>query len=217
MAIYFLRFDRPFFYEEIVPALAASRARRSFTPCRALCRTLLDQSAASFGDTCFMGPEGPLLARVADGLPFDRDFWRLLVGEVLLFAAADVPRIETAAEMLTCLLAPASYRVGWLPRERQPPIQQVHFGSRDLRFGGVVYRGDGAGLNDAADTERLASYLDTLDPDGWRLADLAPWQETTDDADRMEELEFAREWFPPLRQLYREAAARGQVMVCETP
>ena len=41
----------------------------------------------------------PLLVQVTRGLHFDRSVWRALVGEILLFAAAEV-----AAEMATSLL-----------------------------------------------------------------------------------------------------------------
>ncbi len=213
MALYFLRLNRSRFHDEIVPALAAAWSRRNFEPCRPLARMLLD--ATAFDQTCFAGPEGPLLRRVADGLAFDRDFWRLLVGEVLLFAAADVPKIETAPEVLTCLLAPEQYRTGWVPRERFAPIQQAHFGSRELRFGRATYRWDQTGLNDAADAARLADYLDAIDPTAWQPSDLSELRDA-DESERVEELEFAREWFSGLRQLYREAADGKQLIVCET-
>jgi hypothetical protein len=215
MTLYFLRIDCSLFQDELVPALAASWSRRSFEPCRPLAWKLLD-AAETFEQTCFFGPEGPLLRRVADGLRFDRDYWRLLAGEMLLLGAADVPRIETAPELLTCLLAPEHYRMDWQPRGQWPPIQQAHFGSRDLWFGSALYRSDDAGVNDAADTARLAAYLAGIDPQQWRLADLAELRETTDAEERQEGLEFAREWFPALQELYDDAAAKGQVIVCET-
>lgn len=215
MAIYFLRFDSGLFHQEIWPTLAACWSRRSFEPCRALARKLLD-SAGTFEQTCFLGPDEPLLRRVADGLRFDRDFWRLVVGEVLLIAATDVPKVETAPEVLTCLLAPEYYQMSWMPRERFAPIQQVLFGTHDLRFGSAIYRCDRAGINNAPDVVRLAAFLDAIDPTTWQLASLAELREPTDEAERAEELEFAREWFPPLRQLYRDAARSGGLIVCET-
>jgi hypothetical protein len=45
------------------------------------------------------------VGQVARGLPYDRHFWRALVGEVLLFAADDIPEFQTCADTLCCLLA----------------------------------------------------------------------------------------------------------------
>ena len=62
---------------------------------------------------------------------------------------------------------------------------------------------------------RLDDYLAAIDPARWAVADLAGLRELADDADRAEELEFAREVFSSLRDLYRGARAPGQVVVCE--
>ena len=100
-------------------------------------------------------PDEPLLAQVARSIvPFDRDFWRLLAGEVLLYGAASVPEILTAPDTLGHLLAPG---------QDDSPIRQAHFGARGLAFGGGIYRPDAAGWNDAEDVARLADYLAAID------------------------------------------------------
>ena len=145
------------------------------------------------------GPEEPFLCRVARGLPFDRHFWQLLVGELLLYAAAEIPEIQTAPDTLCCLLAAENYQQGTVPRACFAPIQQAHYGTRELLFGARCYRPEQAGYNDTEDVARLSDYLSALAPEEWRLADLAALRDITDQEDRQEELDFAREWFPSLR------------------
>jgi hypothetical protein len=152
---------------------------------------------------------------VLEGLSFDRACWRHLVGEVLLYGAAELPELEIAPETLCCLLAPEPYREGIVPRERLAPIQQAHYGARDLVFGGGYYRPEHAGYNDSDDVARLAAYLAAVDPTRWRVADLANLREMTDETERLEELEFAREWFPALCELYQRAGECNRVVVCE--
>jgi hypothetical protein len=213
MPLYFLPHDAGRFREVIRPALGDAWRRRSFEPCRALCAALAP-AAAAYADRYHTGPDEPLLARAARGLPFDRDFWRLLVGEVLLYAAAAVPEVPTAPDTLLCLLAPERCGHPPGPRELFVPIEQAHFGARDLVFGGGFYRPDTAAYNDGADVARLAEYLAAVEPARWSTANLAPLRELGE-ADRADELEYARDVFPRLRDLYREAAAAGQVVVCE--
>jgi hypothetical protein len=214
MPLYFLLLDAAQFEDQICPPLAAGWRQRSFEPCRPLCNTLLP-AADAFTKRFHTGPEEPLLAKIARGLAFDRHYWQLLVGEILLFTAAEIPEIEVAAETLCCLLAPEAYGREALPREELPPIQQVHFGSRYLLFGNKAYRPGHAGYNDAGDVARLGDYLLAQCPDRWSVRDLATLQGVRDDAERQEELEFAREWFPALQGLYQRARARGQAIVCE--
>src|SRR5262249_54183328 len=149
------------------------------------------------------------LCKVARGLPFDRHFWRLLVGELLLYTAAEIPEIQTAPDALCCLLAPENYQQGAVPRTRFAPIQQAHYGTRDLQFGAHYYRPEQAGYNAPEDIDRLSDYLAAQVPDSWRLADLAQLRDITDEEERQEELDFAREWFPALRDLYQRASMRG--------
>ena len=62
----------------------------------------------------------------------------------------------------------------------------------------------------------MAAFLDAVDPAQWSDNDLEglPGLETPED--QKEELEFARDWFAPLRQVYRDAWRRGQIVVCES-
>ena len=157
-----------------------------------------------------------MLARVADGLSFDRACWRALVGEVLLFTAVEIPEFQTCEETLCRLLAPEHYREAVDQRERLAPIQQAHRGTRDLTFGAAVYRPEHAGYNNVADVGRLADYLAGVRPADWTTADLVGLRAAEDEAEREEELAFARDWFPALADLFRRAAQRGAVLVHET-
>src|SRR5262245_1169345 len=129
MSLYFLVLD-PVVFQQLVPSLAVSWRQRSFLPCQPLCHELLP-AAEIFARSCGMSPEEPLLRKVLDGLSFDQERWRTLVGEILTIAAADIPDIETAPETLTCLLAHNHYCGGSVPRECFVPIEQVLYGSRD--------------------------------------------------------------------------------------
>jgi hypothetical protein len=214
MPVYFMLLDSPFFEHQIRPALSAAWRLRSFEPCRGLCSTLVP-AAQSFVEKYHAGPDEPLLYKVAQHLPFDRHYWQLLAGEILLFAAVEIPEIQIAPEALCCLLAPQHYREGPVPRERFAPIQQAYFGARELLFGGKCYRPEYAGYNNREDVARLADYLSLQDPKTWMVADLSGLREVDDADEREEELAFARDWFPPLCALYRQARDAGQVVVCE--
>jgi hypothetical protein len=215
MSLYFLLLDAGPFHAEMVPALAAAWRQGSFAPARTLCARLLP-AARVFAERYHLGPEEPLLAGVAAGgaTPFDRDLWRLLAGEALLYAAAEIPEPPAAPAALACLLAPEAFRRWPLPRAEFAPIQQAHHGSRDLVFGGF-YRPDHAGWNDSADVVRLADYLAGVDPGRWAAAELAALPEVPAE-DRAEELAFAGDCLAALRELYERARGRGQVVVCET-
>jgi hypothetical protein len=196
------------------PALAASWRQRNFDPCRPLCNELAP-AARAFAERFHAGHEEPLLCKVAADLPFDRHFWQLLVGELLLYAAAEIPEIEVAPETLCALLAPENHRTGVVPRARFAPIQQAHFGTRQLLFGTRCYRPEHAGYNDVQDVARLHEYLVRQTPEHWTVTGLAGLRDIINDQERQEELEFAREWFPALRDLYQRAAAHDQFVVCE--
>jgi hypothetical protein len=214
MTLYFFLHDAERFFQQIGPALGASWRERSFAPCQELCNALASEVRA-FQERYYAGAEEPLLERVARGIPFDRNLWRLLAGEVLLYAAAEVPDLQTAPDALCCLLAPEAYRSGESHRENFSPIQQVHFGSRDLTFAGAYYQPERAGLNDLRDVARLADYLASVNPTAWSPADLEPLPNLRDAEDRADELEFVRDWFGPLREMYERARQRGWVVVCE--
>jgi hypothetical protein len=214
MADYFLLLDAATFEETIRPALAESWRRRSFDPCRPLAAELAD-AAREYRELYHTGADDPLLTQVALGLPFDRLLWRTLVGEALLFAAAEIPEFQTNADTLCCLLAPENFRRGVMARESLAPIQQVFRGSRDVTFGPAVYRPEHAGYSGAADVARLADYLAGVRPETWRPDDLRDLPDLAEE-DRADELAFAREWFPVLADVYRLARDRGRVIVVES-
>src|SRR5262249_35683574 len=120
----------------------------------------------------------------------------------------------TAAEAWSWLLAPEQRGQPLPPRADFAPIQRALFGSRDLTFGLAVYRPDHAGWNDADDVQRLAAYLSCVDVQRWTANDLAGLESLADDEDRAEELEYAREWFPDLVDLYRRTAKQGNIVIC---
>jgi hypothetical protein len=214
MSHYFLLLDSNWFHDRFRPALAASWRQKSFQPCQALCDELTE-AARAFSATYYVSTEGSLAA-VAAGLPFDRHFWRCLVGEALLYSASEIPEIQMALESVTRLLAPG--RAPWLdgPREQLAPIHQVHFGSRDLQFGSAIYRPEQVGMNDTEDVRRLSDYLRSLNPSAWTTADLGSADEFADVEGRDAELEYVRESFPALCQLYERANDRHQIIVCES-
>ena len=105
MADYFMMLDATAFEGRVRPALAASRRLRSFDPCRPLCADLAS-AARAYAERYHVGGDEPLVARVAGGLSFNRDAWRALVGEVLLFTAVEIPEFQSCEETLALLLAP---------------------------------------------------------------------------------------------------------------
>jgi hypothetical protein len=214
MPLYFFLLESAAFEERIRPALASAWRQRSFEPGRSLCQGLLP-GVQAFAERYALADEEPLVARVARGLPFDRDYWTFLVGEVLLYAAVDVPEIEVAPDTLRAILAPERLGQDGGAREQFAPIERAHFGSRDLRFGARLYRPESVGLNDVGDVARLAAYLGDVDPNGWTPADLVPLADLTNNEDRADELAFVQDWFPALQELYRRAAASALVVVCE--
>src|SRR4051794_29296260 len=83
---YFLVLPADLFEQQIRPALTRSRQQRGFAPCRDLCRSLLP-AARAYRERYQAGSAEPLLEQAARDLAFDRDLWKHLVGELLLFAA----------------------------------------------------------------------------------------------------------------------------------
>jgi hypothetical protein len=213
MADYFLVLDNGFFCTGIRPALARSWQERRFTPLLALVRTLIP-AALDYTRRYHTGPEEPLLCQVPRGLTFDRAIWRALAGEILLFAAVEMPEFPTDLDSLVYLLSGTRGQPESDQREQLPPIQQALCGSRDLVFGTAVYRPLHAGWNDSADVERLSGYLDSVQPEDWRPEDLAG-RSDLEEADREDELEFSREWFPSLAGLYRRCQEAAHVIVIE--
>ncbi len=196
--LYFLLHDAATFHGRIAPALAAGWRRRTFAPVAALAAELAPALAAFADRFRLTADERPLLAGLAADRPFDRRLWRHLAGEVLLYAAADVPTVQTARDTLAALLT-----------ADPDPIRQAHFGSRDLEFDGVPYRSGSVGINDRVDVARLAIELTAVDTSPWTVAELA------DHDNPEEELAFALECLAALREMYSQARARDQVVICE--
>jgi hypothetical protein len=202
MPLYFLLMDSGAFHTQIRPALTASWRQRSFVPVRELSRQLQEQVQA-FTNRYHLGSEQPLLAAVANtALAFDRVLWQHLAGELLWFSAADIPEIITSPDSLISLLA-------------DQRVHQVLYGSHDLQFGSGFYRPDQAGWNDCHEVTQLANFLASVRPGAWSADALAAMPQFADDLDRDEEVEFVRDWFGALVELYCQASRRRQVVICE--
>jgi hypothetical protein len=212
MPLYFLLFDQGTFGKLARP-LGEGWARRAIDPLQLVCRDLR-AAAEKFAERYGMASDDLLIMQALRGVSLDRNVWRTLIGEILLMTAAEIPEIETAPQTLTCLLAPERYREGPAPRERFSPIEQAHFGSRDLLFGDTYYRPEHAGWNDRGDVTRLAEYLAGIDPAVWQLSDLDGLRDVSPE-DRADELADACQCFAALQNLYRGAQERGHVVVCE--
>jgi hypothetical protein len=202
---FFMAIEKEWFQNRLTPSLRACWLGRSFGPAVEICRELAEISR-SFIQRGGEPPVPPLTLLVPDGLTFDRDRWRALTGELLLFSAAELPEIETPLESYSAVLGLE------MPcfQGDFTPIQQAILGSRDLPFGGA-YRPDAAGWNDLADVERLRSWLAEIDAEEWSSAGLThvPAEERDD------ELAFLREWFPELVAMYRRCGDSRYVLVCE--
>jgi hypothetical protein len=200
MVRYFLIHEYDFFEQKVRPALAGAWLRRSFGPCRTLCEGILPLANDYARRYCTGGGE-PVLASVLSGAPFDRTLWRALVGEVLLYGAADVPFLQVEDETFI------TFAGG--PGEMGSPIRQALSGSRDLNFGPAVYRPEHAGYNNRTDVIRLAEHLKGVDTTSWV-------NEPGADEEDLNGLAFAREGFASLVALYEESASRGRVVVIES-
>jgi hypothetical protein len=214
MPLFFLLHNADHFFKELSPPLGEAWRGRNFQSCRELCTRLLTR-AAEFAERFHVGSSEPLLTKVLGGLPFSRSAWRYLVGEVLLYGADEIPDLATVPGVLHGLVEPGRDPSPPGQRDRFVPIEQVHFGTRDLVFGSGFYRPEAAGLNDLSDVARLANYLEGIDPWCWSITDLASLDEKVDEGERSEELDFMRDLFPPLRDLYRNARDTQKVIVCE--
>jgi hypothetical protein len=206
MLLDFYLLDALFFHTRLQPALAESWRRRSFAPLRDVCAEIMTRSAV---------PGDCLLAQEMHGLPFARALWHGVAGELLLLGCDEMPMVQMAPATLCCLLAPMRYQAGDAARSEYAPIEQVHFGSRDLRFGGAYYRPEHAGWNDTDDVARLLGHLEMIDPATWTADMLQPMAEFPTADERAEELAFVRDWWAPLVDVYRAALARQCVVVCE--
>src|SRR5262245_5505634 len=99
MPLYFYVHDAELFSQRIRPALTECWRRRDCGPAHDLAADLL----ARLQGSVVVGSEEPVLARVVRDERFSLDEWRLLVAEVLLFAAVDVPELPTASDALRLL------------------------------------------------------------------------------------------------------------------
>jgi hypothetical protein len=214
MPMYYYVLPGRTFHRQISPALAASWQQRSFAPCRDLCASLAESLASPGGD--YLQSAKPLLCQAAQGLSFDRLYWTHLVGEILVYSAVRMPEIPVSPETLCCLLAPACNGEDRRGREQWAPVEQACYGSQDLLFGGKHFRPEKVGWNDHSDIVRLADYLAAVEPARWDVADLRPLADAAGDEELGEELEFAREWFPALCELYQSAHAEEHIIVCES-
>jgi len=214
MPVYYFLIDATLYGRRIVPALAETWRGASFEHCRELCISLVP-AAQSFAEKYHAGAEESLLSKVARGIHFDRHYFQLLVGEIFLFTASEIPELELTPETLCYLLAPDRSWQTPGPRERTAPIQRALYGSRDITFGSKVFRPELAGFNDVHDVVELSAFLDSVDAASWTIDGLRQMSSLEDDADREDELELAKEWFPALQQLYGRAVRRNDVIVSE--
>lgn len=207
MPEYFLIQDGVRFELEMRPALANCWRQRSFGPCVELCTTLLP-AVRAYTEEYHTGSVEPLLCAVArqEVGAFSRLAWRTLVGEVLLYAAVDLPELQICEQTLACLMPDSDSRT---------LLHHAYRGARDLSFGPVVYRPEYAGYNNAQDVGRLARGLANINPKQWTTQALVSLTDLESEEDREEELAYVREWFPVLRDLYIQCEANGNVVVWE--
>lgn len=211
MPIYFYVHDRCWFQDEFLRSMAECRRLKSFRPCLALCRSMTT-TAEDYWRRFHIGEDVPLVCQVDAGTRYDASLWELLVGELIVVGAREMPEIAQAPETLCCL-ASGDRALDPLLRERYEPMQQVHLGTRDLCLGQAHYRPMHVGWNDAEDVKRLAAYLAALQPELWTTESLIRCG--FDSNESSEELDYAKNCLTELRKLYDDAAAAGSVMVME--
>jgi hypothetical protein len=213
MPLYFLVIEGELFHEQLRPALAEAWRWRSFAPCRSVCLALMPAVAAA-RERYHLTESEPFLAEVARRVPpYHRHRWHHLAGELLWYSAVDTPLVETSPDSLARLAGQTMEQPE--RREQASPLFHLHYGARDLAFGGGYYRPDQAGYNDAGDVARLAAHLRAIQSETWDPASLTglPGMETEEE--RVEETAFVRDWFPALVALYEQARAAGHIVVCE--
>jgi hypothetical protein len=208
MLHYFYLLNGIWFANRMQPALAESWRRRSFAPCLPLCRELDDAAPVA---------DDSVVRLILAGLAYDRVLWHALIGECLIYGAEAMPRLALAPDALCCLLAPERLGADAADAARRSPIEQMHFGAKELRFAGGWHRPDHVGWNDSADVERQTEYARAVDPRSWSAAALTPLPDLANDSEREEELAYVRDWWPALVDWYQQAHAARQVIVCERP
>jgi hypothetical protein len=214
MPSYFYVHDHHWFHDEFLPALTASLRRRSFAPCLPLCQPLI-RTAENYSAQYHVA-DPPLVCRLNTGVGYDKDLWRLLIGELLIFGAVAMPEIAQAQQTLCCLASPRAWSSDLPAREDFCPMQLAHLGTRELCFGLASYRSDAVGWNDIDDVERLAAYLGGIKPANWQPDALHHCMPDTEEIDRTDELAYATECLTALSGLYRTAATDRRVIVAES-
>lgn len=213
MPLYFMIHDAERFHTLIRPAFAASWRQRAFGPCVALREALADEFVR-FMEESRVKCEDLLLLQMQPSTRFDFAIWRMLVGEVLLGGAAEVPEIPLSPPILCSLLTGKPIAEGQGPRDQFSWAEQLLFGTKDVTFGGGCYRPGHAGYNDSPDVEQLTDRLVRIDPERWTTAGMALDAETSKE-ERQEELAYARQGFDLLRAAYARARTCGQLVFCE--
>jgi hypothetical protein len=201
MALYFMLHDAERFHSLLSPSLAASWRHRSLAPCRTLCSALTEDFERFVTENRVRREEMMMLS-LQPNMLFNRDVWRIITGEVLLAAAAEVPEIPDVEETLIRLLGD------------DPSIHQAIHGTRGLRFGGGWYRPDHAGYNDASDVKQLAGYLTSIDL-GSYPGNMLTGHSRANEEEWKAELGFALHAIKLLATVYDQARSRGQLIICE--
>jgi len=188
------------------------RLQQSFAPCIPLCQSLAP-AAVRFHERYHLGNDRPLLCRLHEPTTFSPVVWRLLVGEMIIFGAADIPELLQAPELLCHLTSESPCSFDPLRRAEFAPIQQAHLGTRDLCFGSIPFRPSYVGWNAQEDVDRLADYLAKLQSTAWSPSMLA--HRGIDEGQLADELDYTLMCLSELRDIYRRAATAQHVIVAE--
>jgi hypothetical protein len=193
----FLLHNPQFFRTDVVPAIAAcfrSRSFDAFSQLNMLVASRIDRLAER---ALLIPNERPLFSECPN-LPFHRRTWRHLAGELLLYAADEIPDFPVEPDLLSQFLPPDL-------------VQRIHDGSRELTFDGIPYRPDNSGFHDVEDVADIASQLKSFDCSHWPAQRLAH----VPAEDRDDELAFARQCFTHMQSMFELAMANDHLIVCE--
>lgn len=179
---------------------------KSFDPCRPLAQQLAP-AVLAFWRRYLFDDSASMIGQVAAGRPFDRDVWRLLVGEILLHGADELPQIGGDIDALLCQI-PLDGELSVSDRSKLGPIGQAICGSRDLLFGLTCYQPERTGWNDVADVGRLALVLKSAAAADSPIADHGS-------QDQQENADCARDAMSELAEMYERAMQKRQVVICD--